>query len=79
VEVYVSKRVKRKVRRFPAHIRDLDKFYADLRDFPNIRLDIKKLGRQAYRVRKGDYRVLFVVEENKILIYKIEIRESVYE
>jgi mRNA interferase RelE/StbE len=44
-------------------------------------LDIKKLkGEEAYRLRVGDYRVIYEIEGRKLLIniVKIQIRGSVY-
>ncbi len=42
--------------------------------------DIKKLTNHTpeYRLRIGDYRVLFEIEEQKILIYRIKHRKEAY-
>jgi mRNA interferase RelE/StbE len=44
-------------------------------------LDIKKLKgyQNHYRLRVGDFRILFFLENSKIVIYKIGKRESIYE
>jgi mRNA interferase RelE/StbE len=44
-------------------------------------LDIKKLKgyQNHYRLRVGKFRILFFLENSKIVVYKIGKRESVYE
>jgi len=46
----------------------------------SARLDIKKLKgtKNHYRVRVGDYRILFVLESNIAYVYDISHRRSVY-
>ncbi len=46
----------------------------------NLSGDIKKLTNftQEYRLRVGDYRVLFEVENKKIIIYTIRHRKDSY-
>jgi mRNA-degrading endonuclease RelE of RelBE toxin-antitoxin system len=41
-------------------------------------MDVKKLSGKIYRIRKGKYRMLFRVEDNIILIFKIDIRGKIY-
>ena len=50
-----------------------------LQEFPNI-VNIKKLVNfiPAYRLRVGDYRILFDIEENKVIISRILHRQSSY-
>ncbi len=52
---------------------------AELVNFPTV-LQVKKLTQfePAYRLRVGDYRVLFDVEDNKILIGRILHRRESY-
>ena len=48
----------------------------------NAALDIKKLsGRDGYRLRVGNYRVIYTIEDAKLLVWVIDIghRQSVYE
>lgn len=41
--------------------------------------DIKKIkGEDKFRLRIGDYRVLFSLEHNKITIWKIGLRKNIY-
>jgi len=46
----------------------------------NLKGDIKKLTNYTpeFRLRAGDYRVLFELIENKIIIYRIKHRKDVY-
>ena len=46
----------------------------------NLQGDVKKLAdfTPEYRLRVGDYRVLFETEENKIIIYRIRHRKEAY-
>jgi len=50
-----------------------------LKHFPNVR-NVKKLTNfsPTYRFRIGDYRVLFEVENEKIIIYRILHRKDAY-
>ncbi len=50
-----------------------------LKNFPNVR-NVKKLTNFSpdYRFRIGDYRVLFEVENNSIIIYRIVHRKDAY-
>jgi len=51
----------------------------DLKNFPNVS-NIKKLTNfdPKYRLRVGNYRVLFDVIDNKIIICKIKHRKNVF-
>lgn len=46
----------------------------------NLKGDVKRLTNftPEYRLRVGDYRVLFEIERNKIVIYRIRHRKVVY-
>jgi len=45
-----------------------------------LKSDIKKLTNYSheYRLRVGDYRVLFELVGNKIIIYRIKHRQNIY-
>lgn len=43
-----------------------------LADFPKVHLDIKHLNGSKYRLRHGDYRILFEVEDGIAKIIKIQ-------
>lgn len=46
----------------------------------SARLDIKKLKgtKYHYRIRVGDYRILFALESNKALVYDVSHRSNAY-
>ncbi|MDE1870460.1 MAG: type II toxin-antitoxin system RelE/ParE family toxin [Candidatus Micrarchaeota archaeon] len=44
-----------------------------LKDFPNVKMDIKKLGQNEYRARFGSYRIIFTVVKEKDIIVVSEI------
>ena len=50
-----------------------------LKNFPNVK-NVKKLTNfsPSYRFRVGNYRVLFEVENNQIIIYRIVHRKDAY-
>jgi mRNA-degrading endonuclease RelE of RelBE toxin-antitoxin system len=73
------KKALKKVEKFPKYVKeDMYEIATLLKNFPFVRLDIKKLSGNIYRIRKGKYRMLFRVENNIILIFKIDIRGRVY-
>lgn len=77
-----SRRAERSLRSYNPDIRRriLDKI-ADLRDNPFPRGVLKLRGEEnVYRLRVGDYRVLYEVylQQNAILIVKIDHRSTVY-
>jgi mRNA interferase RelE/StbE len=47
----------------------------------SARLDIKKLKgtRNHYRIRVGDYRILFALVPNMVYVYDVSHRENAYE
>ena len=51
-----------------------------LEKFPFIALDIKKLRgyRNTYRLRIGKYRIKFVLKEDTVIFYDIELRGKAY-
>ena len=51
----------------------------NLQEFPKV-ANLKKLTNfiPPYRLRVGDYRVLFDIEDNKITVYRVRHRKDVY-
>ncbi len=42
--------------------------------------DVKKLkGEEGFRLRVGDYRIIFTIEKNRIIILKVGHRKNIYE
>jgi mRNA interferase RelE/StbE len=46
----------------------------------NLQGDVKRLRNfiPRFRMRSGDYRVLFEVEENRVIVYRVRHRRDVY-
>lgn len=81
MEVIVKKKIYRQLKRVPQNIRnDILDTIRGLKSFPSVVFDIKKLSgmKNTYRVRIGRYRMLFILEKNKIYVFKVDIRERVY-
>ncbi len=45
-----------------------------LEQFPMIHADFKKLEHHVYRIRRGNYRIIFAVEGDILYITEIDIR-----
>jgi mRNA interferase RelE/StbE len=74
----------------PKAIKDLEKFTVDIRERiiskieamqDDLQGDVKHLTNftPEYRLRVGDYRVLFELEEQTIMIYRVKHRSKAYE
>ncbi len=79
--VFIEKKVLKQLEKFDEKTRDnlLNKF-RELKHGFSPRLDIKKLKgfKNHYRLRIGNFRILFEIEDNKIIIYAILPREKAY-
>lgn len=73
----------------PKAIKDLDSLQPDIakrivekvsRLSQNLEGDVKRLTNftPEYRLRVGDYRVLFEVEGNRVVVYRVRHRRDVY-
>ena len=60
--------------------KDQKNIFKKIEKLPNLEGDIKKLTNftPEYRLRVGSYRVLFEIEDNKIIIYTIKHRRESY-
>lgn len=74
----------------PKAIKDLEKFPVNIRERiiskieamqDDLQGDVKRLTNftPEYRLRVGDYRVLFELEEQTIMIYRVKHRSKAYE
>jgi mRNA interferase RelE/StbE len=63
---FIKKRVQKDKNRILEHLKNLK-----INPYPtNKNLDIKKLhGRSGFRIRIGDFRFLYDIENNKLIIY----------
>lgn len=60
---------------------DLQRIFAGIEDLKDgLKGDVKHLTKYSpeYRLRIGNYRILFELEDDKIVIYRIRHRRSVY-
>jgi mRNA interferase RelE/StbE len=61
--------------------RELTRIFAKIEDMANdLSGDVKHLTdfHPEYRLRVGDYRILFEIEDDQIIIYRIRHRKDVY-
>lgn len=74
MQVKIDRKPEKIMARFPKHITtSLIVELLKLKDFPNVKMDIKKLGKDVYRLRLGEYRALFKVGKEKDIILVVEI------
>jgi len=60
---------------------ELKRIFNNIEEMANdLKGDVKQLTNYSpeYRLRVGDYRVLFEIEESKIVIYRIRHRKDAY-
>lgn len=82
IKVLVKKEISDKIDRFPSDLKDRIK--ESLKEleitWPMPRLDIKKLKGydNHYRIRVGDYRILFFRESGTAKVYDVSHRHDVY-
>jgi mRNA interferase RelE/StbE len=60
---------------------DLERIFVHIEEMANnLKGDVKRLTDYTpeYRLRVGDYRILFETEKDKIIIYRIRHRKDVY-
>lgn len=78
-DIRITPRAEKDYRNIPAHIRT--NIYNKMMNLENeLQGDVKRLTnfRPPYRLRAGDYRVLFDVEGNEVVIYRILHRKESY-
>lgn len=81
--VFLSSEARKEYKKLPRDIQILivDIFTPEFAKNPFSQfVDIKKLRSPfpGYRVRIGDYRVLFIIESDSVKIYRIKHRKDVY-
>lgn len=79
--VFLEDRAAKQIAKFDAAVRSIVEALRELEKGFSARLDIKKLKgtKYHYRIRVGDYRILFMLESNKALVYDVSHRQSVYD
>jgi mRNA-degrading endonuclease RelE of RelBE toxin-antitoxin system len=81
MEVIVRKDVYRKMQRFPQEAQEaVLKAIGLLQHYPVERLDIKKLegAKNIFRLRIGKYRLLFILTQDKIIVFDADVRGRIY-
>ncbi len=73
-KVFIEEKASKELNRLPKKLKLLEQGFS-------FALDVKKLKgyQNHYRLRVGEFRILFYLEGRDIIVYKIGKRESVYE
>jgi len=81
-EIFIEERVSKEIEKMSKKLKDnLIKKLKILEKGFSLELDIKKLKgfQNHYRMRIGNFRLLFYLNENNVIVYKIGKRENIYE
>lgn len=81
MEVFVKDKFYKKICKYPKFVQQhILKSLELLKEFPFARLDIKKLAGtdDLFRLRIGNYRIFFLLEESKIYVFDVEVRKKAY-
>ncbi len=81
MKILVRKDVHRKIKRFPKEAQEAVLRAVELlQDFPAERLDVKKMGggENIFRLRVGKYRLLFILTQDKIVVFDVDVRGRIY-
>lgn len=79
--LYLEKRADKTLSRLPAEVRErLEDALDSLADDPRPAGAVKLSGREGYRLRVGDYRVLYRVDDERreVLVTRVGHRREVY-
>lgn len=77
----IERKAEKEALRIPSHIRhNIDKDILTLSQNPRPRGCKKLTDREGYRIRVGDYRILYTIDDKAkiIVIYRIKIRKDAY-
>lgn len=80
-QAIIENKARKKARRFPKEIvKRIDKVLTSLRQNPRPPGSEKLTGTDGWRIRVGDYRILYAIDDkNKLVtIYDIDHRREVY-
>ena len=79
--VFITKTVRKHLAKLPNEVADrLEEKMLQLEDNPRPREAKKLKGRDAYRIRVGDYRFIYVIKDKMLVITIIKIghRKNIY-
>jgi mRNA interferase RelE/StbE len=77
----ISQSAHRQVRKLPSETRErINQAIARLAEEPRPSGTKKLTGREGYRIRAGDYRILYQIDDNSkvVIIYRVMARGDVY-
>ena len=80
-EVIIESKAAKQIRRFPKEIvKRLEKVLAALRANPRPHACEKLTGTDGWRIRVGDYRILYAIDDESelVTIYKVSHRREAY-
>ncbi len=80
-KILITKTAQKQLDNFPHQIADpLIKFILILAQNPRPAGYIKLKGRDAYRIRRGNYRIIYEIKDNKLTVIVIAVghRKSIY-
>ncbi len=80
--VYIEEKVNKDLQKIPTSYKRLifdkiDKILSD-NPFPHANNPKKLKGDRVYRLRIGNYRVLYKINDNKVLVYAVKHRKEAY-
>ena len=79
--VVVQRRAQKRIVRFPSRVQDrIEKALRDLADEPRPQGSRKLRGREGWRIRIGDYRAIYEIDDEtqKVLVLDIGHRRDIY-
>ena len=80
-EVRVSDKARKEIDRIPAkYAAKVEAAIEALADNPRPHGSLKLQGRDAYRIRVGDYRIVYTISDRQLLVMVIEVgnRKDIY-
>ena len=80
-QVFLETRAKRELESLPKNVRkQLANVIDDLEKEPRSPCSKKLIQKEGYRIRKGDYRLLYTIDdkERRVTIYRIGHRREIY-
>lgn len=79
--VIVQRRAQKRIARFPTDIQDrIEKGLQDLSDEPRPSGSRKLRGREGWRIRIGDYRAIYEIDDEarEVLVVEVAHRRDIY-
>ena len=79
-KIIIERKVGKEADKIPVHIRSaIDKAILDLAQIPRPRGCKRLTEKEGYRIRIGDYRILYMIDDKArvVVIYRIKIKSKV--